>query len=158
MKVVVEITWDKPEEQAWLCADNVAVALHTACKNTKFQVREVDPDIEKFADAMRRSFPYCEEHRPGAGTRTGCLICAMVRMSEAFSKIDYLCGEPNDMEVSGYDVFCDEGAVVEHVRSCIGGARKKETSVGCDHRWVYEGHGHNYSVYSCSICGAREER
>lgn len=41
MKTTVEIEWDEPKEQAWLCADNIAVALHAHCPNTKFVVREV---------------------------------------------------------------------------------------------------------------------
>ncbi len=28
----------------------------------------------------------------------------------------------------------------------------------CTHRMNYEGHGHNYSVYKCDICGHEEER
>lgn len=32
--------------------------------------------------------------------------------STVLSRIDYLCGEPNDMEVSGYDVHCNEDAVL----------------------------------------------
>lgn len=45
MKTVVEIEWDKPEEQAWLCADNIALALSAYCKNTTFRVREVGRDM-----------------------------------------------------------------------------------------------------------------
>ena len=40
-KIAVEIEWDWPDEPAWLNADNVAVALHAHCKNTKFVVRDV---------------------------------------------------------------------------------------------------------------------
>ena len=28
----------------------------------------------------------------------------------------------------------------------------------CTHDWKYEGHGHNESYYTCSICGATESR
>lgn len=38
------------------------------------------------------------------------------KLSAALSRIDYICGEPNEMECSGYDVHMNEGAVVEHVR------------------------------------------
>ena len=41
MKTTVEIEWDEPQEQAWLRADNISLALHTYCKNTKFKVREI---------------------------------------------------------------------------------------------------------------------
>jgi len=37
--ISVTIEWDRPDEPFWLNADNVAVALHTYCKNTKFRVR-----------------------------------------------------------------------------------------------------------------------
>lgn len=40
MKTTVEIEWDDPKEQAWLCADNISLALHAYCKNTKFKVKE----------------------------------------------------------------------------------------------------------------------
>ena len=41
MKTTVEIEWDTPKEQEWLCADNISVALSEHCKNTKFKVKEV---------------------------------------------------------------------------------------------------------------------
>lgn len=39
-KIIVEIVWDAPREPFWLNADNVALALHAYCENTKFVVRE----------------------------------------------------------------------------------------------------------------------
>ncbi len=45
MKTIVEITWDKPKEQGWLCPDNISLALHAYCKNTKFKVGEVGQDL-----------------------------------------------------------------------------------------------------------------
>ena len=39
-KIVVEIEWDVPDEPFWLNADNVALALHAYCENTRFTVRE----------------------------------------------------------------------------------------------------------------------
>jgi hypothetical protein len=41
MKTTVEIEWDGPEDQAWLCAENIALALHVYCPNTKFKVVDV---------------------------------------------------------------------------------------------------------------------
>jgi hypothetical protein len=41
MKTIVEIEWDLPKEQAWLCADNISIALHAYCQNTKFKVRSL---------------------------------------------------------------------------------------------------------------------
>jgi hypothetical protein len=41
------------------------------------------------------------------------------------SRIDYLCGDRNDMGVSGYDVHCDEEAVVRHVRNRLMALERK---------------------------------
>ncbi len=41
MKTTVEITWDRPEDQNWLCAGNILLALQRYCKNTRFEVKEV---------------------------------------------------------------------------------------------------------------------
>lgn len=41
-KIVVEIDWGWPDEPFWLNADNVALALHAYCINTKFQVHQVN--------------------------------------------------------------------------------------------------------------------
>lgn len=41
MKIKVEIEWDKPKEQFWLCLDNIAYALAKCCTNTKFKVKEI---------------------------------------------------------------------------------------------------------------------
>ena len=34
------IEWDNPNEKQWLAPDNVALALHAYCKNTRFVVTE----------------------------------------------------------------------------------------------------------------------
>lgn len=41
METIVKITWDKPEEQHWLNAYNIKIALSSYCKNTKFEVEEL---------------------------------------------------------------------------------------------------------------------
>ena len=41
MKTKVEINWDKPEDQNWLCAENIQAALSAHCTNTKFEVEEL---------------------------------------------------------------------------------------------------------------------
>lgn len=64
---------------------------------------------------LKRLAPLCAEHGSGGGTRSGCPYCRMIQMAAALSRIDYLCGEPNEYECSGYDVHCDEDAVVRHV-------------------------------------------
>jgi hypothetical protein len=46
METIVKIIWDKPEEQNWLCADNINIALSEYCKNTKFEVIEVFAELE----------------------------------------------------------------------------------------------------------------
>jgi hypothetical protein len=45
-KTTVEIEWDEPSDKNWLCADNISIALHSYCTNTKFRVTEVDPQQE----------------------------------------------------------------------------------------------------------------
>jgi len=41
-KIVVRIDWDYPNEKNWLNADNIAIALRSYCKNTNFNVTEMD--------------------------------------------------------------------------------------------------------------------
>ena len=41
METIVKINWDKPEDQDWLCVDNINIALETYCKNTKFETKEL---------------------------------------------------------------------------------------------------------------------
>jgi hypothetical protein len=40
MNITVKIEWDYPEEKHWLNADNVSLALHAYCANSKFKVTE----------------------------------------------------------------------------------------------------------------------
>jgi len=42
MDTIVKIKWDKPEEQAWLCDANIQIALEQHCKNTKFEVKDLN--------------------------------------------------------------------------------------------------------------------
>lgn len=42
METIVKITWDKPQIQEWLCADNIKIALSSYCKNTKFDVKDIN--------------------------------------------------------------------------------------------------------------------
>lgn len=60
---------------------------------------------------------WCEKHQPKGGARGQCVICAGYALSAALSKISYLCGKPNEMGASIYDVDCDEDAVVERVKA-----------------------------------------
>jgi len=50
METIVKITWDEPKQQDWLCADNISLALHTYCKNTKFKVEEVSIPLSELVD------------------------------------------------------------------------------------------------------------
>jgi hypothetical protein len=64
----------------------------------------------------KMAFPHCEKHTPKGGSRAGCLICAMQELHATLSKIDYLCGPPNEMGVSAYDVHYDPEGVFESVK------------------------------------------
>jgi len=86
---------------------------------------DVDPYIEELVDAYAAAVRgeaghagFCDEHRPSAGSGYGtCLVCAARSLSRALSQIDYTVGEPNEMEVSIYDVAPVEEDVVERVRA-----------------------------------------
>ena len=51
---------------------------------------------------------------------------AVKYLVDALSEISYLCGEPNDMHVSIYDLDCDEDGVVEDVKRALVAARLAE--------------------------------
>jgi len=42
MKTIVKIEWDQPQDQNWLNPDNIALALHAYCRNTKFKVTKLN--------------------------------------------------------------------------------------------------------------------
>ena len=39
-EIVVKIEWDTPTNRMWLNPDNIAIALHAYCTNTRFVVTE----------------------------------------------------------------------------------------------------------------------
>lgn len=43
--IIVRIEWDMPDEPFWLNSDNVAVALHAYCKNTRFMVTSIQQAV-----------------------------------------------------------------------------------------------------------------
>lgn len=42
MITTVEIEWDAPVDELWLCPDNIKLALEACCANTKFKVKRVE--------------------------------------------------------------------------------------------------------------------
>jgi hypothetical protein len=41
MKTIVIIEWDEPKDAAWLCPENIKLALSAYCPNTKFEVERI---------------------------------------------------------------------------------------------------------------------
>lgn len=66
-------------------------------------------------DALMDAAGFCEEHQPSGGKRN-CLVCGCLKLSYALARISYMLGEPNEMELSEYDVYGDEELVVEQAR------------------------------------------
>lgn len=65
---------------------------------------------------FERATQFCEKHTPTGSFRSGCVTCGLIDLSRALSRIDYLLGPPNHMEVSGYDIHCNEQLVVANVK------------------------------------------
>jgi len=42
MEAKVSIKWNEPKDQDWLCPQNIEIALSAYCKNTKFEVTEIE--------------------------------------------------------------------------------------------------------------------
>lgn len=60
----------------------------------------------------KKAFPHCDKHKPVGGHRSGCLICGLIQQADVISRIDYLLGDPNEMECSMFDVDHDEERVL----------------------------------------------
>lgn len=52
-----------------------------------------------------------------------------IKLSAALSRIDYLCGEPNEMECGDYDVYHNEDAVVAKVERLRRDAGRKQAKI-----------------------------
>lgn len=72
-------------------------------------------DAAERVATLARLAPLCDEHGSGTGRRSGCPYCGLIRLNHALSRISYLCGPANDMQVSAFDVDMHEETVVEQV-------------------------------------------
>jgi len=91
-------------------------------------------------DRLWKLAPLCDKCSSGHGTRSGCPYCAMKKLCAALSQIDYAAeepnaGEPNDMQVSGFDVHCNEDAVVVHVKATLDRLRTSLSGYQSSIRW-----------------------
>lgn len=88
-------------------SDRMHAALVSRAKTAERQLAE-----------YRAAFPTCEEHAvKGGGARSGCLECAYIKINCALSRISYICGKPNEMEMSDYDVDYSESRVLKAVET-----------------------------------------
>lgn len=74
----------------------------------------------------QKAAPLCAKHKPSDGARSGCLVCALEKLSYALSRISYACEPPNEMECSEYDVHCNENEVVKQVQDTLRSLAGKE--------------------------------
>jgi len=80
-----------------------------ACRDET--VRRLRAEVER----LRKATQLCDKHAPNGGTVATCVICSGQKLSYALSRISYLCGTPNEMECSSYDLHYNEDAVVAQV-------------------------------------------
>ena len=79
------------------------------------KTERADADNQRLRDALdqyKAAAPLCDNHKPNGGARAACLVCGLIELNSAISRIDYALGEPNEYEVSGYDVHCNPEPVV----------------------------------------------
>lgn len=75
-------------------------------------------------DEVQKAAGFCHKHQPNGGARN-CLVCGCEKLSHALSRIAYACEPSNEMEVSSFDLYCDEEAVVCQVKSSLAAERTK---------------------------------
>ena len=74
--------------------------------------------LERERDAAIKSAGFCGKHKPNGGVRN-CLVCTCGLLSFTLSHISYLCGHPNEMNQSDYDLHYNEQEVVKQVQQLI---------------------------------------
>lgn len=113
-------------------------------------------DLTEKLHIYEKASGFCEKHKPTAGW-CSCLKCVCIELSRAISRIDYALGPPNEMELSAYDVHCEESVVVENAQraayklrkahdtflslaeqikstlACLDGVEDVPTDSGCSH-------------------------
>lgn len=67
----------------------------------------------------KHAFPTCDHHAPRGGFRSECVICSGMKLHWALSRISYVLGEPNEYEMSQYDVDYDVDKVVQQVEALV---------------------------------------
>lgn len=103
-------------------------ALESSCE-WAFARQAYDAGAAAKAQESARLAPLCDEHGSGGGARSGCPYCALIEQSRVLSEIDYLCGPPNEMNVSAYDVHCNESLVLDAVRRQIAKAQESAAEI-----------------------------
>lgn len=61
METIVKITWDEPQMKEWLCADNIKIALSAYCKNTNFEVKDIEPTMPSDEEIRELTFKDAKE-------------------------------------------------------------------------------------------------
>lgn len=94
------------------------VWLSTGGDPSLFPRHEIEPFLRVTAPSRWWWMPVDPPPPPPLNpTHTGDRLReALVEFTGVISRIDYICGEPNDMECSAFDVHADPNAVLDHVQ------------------------------------------